>query len=389
MGFIENYRNYSKIITDAPLEFHDFLSIATAAISIGDRRYLQYGHQKLFPNMYVMILAPTTFFRKSTVLSISRDLLMAVNPTKVYPSDFSQEKILEILRDNPTGAFYFYEFKSLMGLLDRSYMAGAKSFLTELFDCGPIGKNRKKEGESFIVDSPCVSLISATTTDWFLSSIKSGDIEGGFLTRFIYVHSTKKIREDSFPKAADPKTWSELKSDLGKFDGMSPYRMNLTDSAFKMYDLYYKKLVKEYEEIPPEYRSVFARLNIYVLKFAMVLQTCYNLDLNITSYTMEKSIQYANWLKASSMEMYREKLIFTKFEGEARKILDLFRNREEISHSELLKLSHMSAFDFKRVVSTLVETGQVISEHKKIGDSQKSCSVYKIKNLKETVDLFQ
>lgn len=381
MGFIENYQNYGKTITDAPVEFHDFLSIVTAAIIIGDRRYLQYGHQKLFPNMYAMILAPTTFFRKSTVLSISRDLIMSITPGKIYPSDFSQEKMLEILRENPVGVFYFYEFKSLMGMLDRSYMVGTKSFLTELFDCGPVGKNRKKTEDSFVIESPCVSLVSATTTDWFLSSIKSGDVEGGFLTRFIYIHSTKKLREDSFPKESDPECWRELKASLARYDNMRQYKMSLSEQAYKIYDAYYRTLVREYEDIPVEYRPVFARLNVYVLKFAMVLETCNGMDLEISANTMNKAIQYANWLKASTMEMYREKIIFTKFEGESRKILEMISKGKEMDHSHLLKISRMNSFDFKKIISTLLETGQLILERKRIGTSNKSCTVYKLKDL--------
>src|SRR5258706_11246594 len=114
MSFLDDYQAYAASGTDSPPEFHEFMALVTAGVMIGRTRWFQLGHISIYPNIYMIVLAPSSLYRKSTILSISKNMLEKVSPAKSYPSDFSQEKIMQIIHENPTGIFYYSEFRSLM-----------------------------------------------------------------------------------------------------------------------------------------------------------------------------------------------------------------------------------------------------------------------------------
>ena len=369
--FIETYRKYSIRVTDAPSAFHDYLSICTAGIAIGRNRYIQFGHQRIYPNFYLIILAPSSFYRKSTALSISREALLDVDASKVFSADFTQEKIMEILKDRPCGALYYYEFKSLMGLLSRDYNTSLKSFITELYDCYPVGLERK--GVSYTIENPCVSLIAATTSDWFTESIKNGDIQSGFLTRFMFVYSNKKLRDDSIPPDPDFELKKKMIEELLKISLLTEQRMVLLPEARSMYDDWYKRFIKKYELTPSSYSTLFARLNIYCLKIAIVLETCKNsTSTGISPDTMKEAILYSDWLQNATLELFRKELSFSKYESGEKKLLKILEEQGgTTTKRHLLQNCHVDIKQMNLVLDTLIEKDMIDIEFRKVEGSRK------------------
>jgi len=279
MTFLDIYRQYAEQVTDAPIEFHKFLAIVTAGVQIGRARYLQFGHQRIYPNFYIIILAPSSFYRKSTALDISKWLTYNVNSEKCLPSDFTQEKIVEILETRPQGIFYYFEFKSLMGMLGKEYNSSLKSFLTELFDCNPIEVARK--AKTTTVEEPCISIASASTPEWLIENIKSGDIQGGFLARFIFVYSKVKPRNDAFPVDPDETLKISCDKSLRSLSDLQPAKMILSDIAKKYYVQWYQSFTTNFDSMPIEYRTLFSRLNIYALKMGIVITAKTNTNILI------------------------------------------------------------------------------------------------------------
>ena len=389
MAFLKLYTDFAQEITDAPLEFSQFLGIATAGIAIGRSRWIGFGDQNIYPNFYMLILAPSSMYRKSTVLGISQRMLSAVNPLKVYPADFSQEKIMDVLKEQPSGAFYYYEFRSLMGLLSRDYMASAKSFLTELFDSNDMTMARKTG--TFTVESPCVSILSATTSDWFVESIKAGDIEGGFLGRFLYIHSKKKLRDDAIPPLADPEKKRRVVDALsilseppvGMYREGRDGRMTISEPARKAYVAWYKQFVARYETMSARYRTLTARLNIYCLKIALVLETCSTGRLEIGEKAMEEAITQVNWLHHSVVELCEAELSFSWHEAGEKKIMKYVRTAGgKIERSKLLMLMHMPARKLGDITQVLLESGQLATKYEKIG--QRETQFYQLPEYAES-----
>jgi len=385
-SFLARYVDFASQITDAPLEFHSFLSIATVGAVLGRSRFISFGETQLYPNFYMIILAATAFHRKSTALGISQRTLAFANPTAILPSEFSQEKIQEILEKNPQGTFYYYEFKTLMGLLSKDYMMGCKGFLTELWDCNDEYMRATKTA-TVCIKNPCVSMLAATTSDWFLSSIKAGDIEGGFLNRFLFVYNDKKVRDDAFPPIANKQKRFALNEMLKNIyndnialDGGR--EMLLTPAAKKLYEQFYHSFVRAYNAISYLYRNLFTRVNIYTLKIAIVLQTCYEpAEVYINENVMAEAIQHSKWLMASLKNLCEGEITFTPAEKNEKAILRIIGQHPDITRTELLRKAHLDSQTFGRVIQTLLEKEQIIFNKKKLEGSQRETMVISLKKL--------
>ena len=372
MSFLDSYFKYASHITDSPTEFHDFISIATAGVAIGRKRYVQLGHQKIYPNFYMIILAPSSMYRKSTALSISRMALTDVNPLLVYHSDFSQEKMSEILKEQPVGAFYWFEWKTLIGLLSKDYMAGTKAWLTELFDCYSMGIARK--GISYTIDNPCVSILSATTSDWFTESVQKGDIHGGFLARFLFVHSKNKTRNDSMPPEPDQSQKAIMDSELLTLSRLEDHQMRFSPEARKVYDVWYNLFVSNFERIPASFRTMFARMPIYALKIAIVVEVCNNTSsVTISADSLNKALQYCKWLEKSTSELMHRDLSFSRHEAQEKKVLSFLRekNDKKADRASILQYCNLSGKEAESIISTLLEKESIETSYERKEGSQK------------------
>ena len=64
-GLFRHYVEWAEPVTDAPIDFHVAASLALAGTIAGRKISLDRGHGRLYPNIWALILAPSSFFRKS------------------------------------------------------------------------------------------------------------------------------------------------------------------------------------------------------------------------------------------------------------------------------------------------------------------------------------
>lgn len=114
--FLKLYKEYCEEVTDSHPNYHDFVGIATVGVILGNGCYLPFGDTRIYPNIWLILLGDSSFARKTTALNIGKRLLSEVSPAKIYPNEFSHEKIQSLLEEKPAGCFYFSEFLSLMGV---------------------------------------------------------------------------------------------------------------------------------------------------------------------------------------------------------------------------------------------------------------------------------
>ena len=135
-GFFRRYIEWAEPVTDAPIDFHVAASLALAGTVVGRKIWLERGHGRLYPNVWALILAPSSFFRKSTCISQAEHLLWDYRDGYyLLPNEATPEKFIDNLVEKPTGLLRHKEFAGFLGQLERSYMLGFKEFLTEVFDC--------------------------------------------------------------------------------------------------------------------------------------------------------------------------------------------------------------------------------------------------------------
>jgi hypothetical protein len=366
-NFLEKYIEFCCDLTDAPKRFHEFMGYVILGVLLGRDVYLPFGAEDIFPNFYLALIAPSSRYRKTTALKIASKLIRLVDTYKVLPSEFSQEKLVEILQLQNSGAFIFYEFKTLLGILEKDYMQGCKAFLTELFD-NPDQYVRRTKAQDIVIDKPNISIISATTLGWFNEMVKEGDMEGGFLNRFVFVPVKIKEKSMPIPEALDPERLQGLK--LLLIDIMKQFKgkkMVMTDSAKEMYCNWYKASEDEmdFDDEDNGFKASATRLQIYLIKFAMLIAINDDRSTFINDEHLLKAIRLVDWLKKQAHGIVKV-VSGGKVEKQFRRIIEVINKQGgSCSWRQLLQQTHIKTRDLMELITTMEERGDIKREMEK------------------------
>lgn len=351
--FIDSYLEYASEITDAPLIFHQFVGLSIGSAALGNRVFLRFGDISIYPNLWIVLLAPSSTFRKSTAIGIGARVLRSVNENLIYPTEFSQEKILEIIEKQSQGVFIYPEFMTLSGLLSRDYNAGLKAFLTEIYDSPPF-YIRKTISRSYEIRNPCISILSATTQEWFLKKLNEDDLRGGFLPRFIFVPANTKEKSLAFPRLIDMSKKNALAHML---KGVSELEgeMKFSPEAEKFYREWFQKYETGIDG--GLLTGFYSRLETYMLKLAILIESIRNRSLLISEKSVREAGQLANFLTGSIRKMADKDFVFTRFQRDKRKVEELIKSAgsEGIARKDLLKKSKVSADYLNKMIETLMQ----------------------------------
>jgi hypothetical protein len=381
-NLLQKYLNYINEICDAPDVFSQAVLYTITGTVIERKRYICFGDINIYPNLWIVLLAPSSTFRKSTSINLGVKILTNISPLSIYPSEFSHERLVDLLEVQPSGLFVFYEFLSLMGLLEREYMAGSKALLTELFDC-PAIYQRKTKSKEILIENPAISLISATTIEWIKSKMKESDLLGGFFPRILFVPAMTKTRTIYFPQKADTNKKNEIIKALYDIkESLNPAREYiLSEPAKKLFIEFSKKLENQLLMNQMRENVLFARSSIYLLKICIIAQTLIDvLSPEISEEAMREAIYFINYCIHSIRENMIDELSFTKDEDKIKKVLKIIRQHKDgITKSKLLVNTRFLSSQLNQILQTLLEGEFITVEKQKAEGTEKYVHIYKIK----------
>lgn len=191
-----------------PMIFHQAAGLWLLAATVGRRLYGEapWGI-KVYPNLYLMLVAGTTFYRKSTAYKLAEQVARAAIPHLLMPTPGSPERFQEALagrlpanfdklaaeqKDRLTKAQPFAaqrgllkdEVAGLFGAINkRDYMTGMKDLLMELYDCPDYFDKDTQTGLN-IVEKAALSILGITTPASLSAAVSMGDWDNGLLVRF-------------------------------------------------------------------------------------------------------------------------------------------------------------------------------------------------------------
>ena len=346
--------------TDAPLDFLEIAAYSTIATVAGNNVYCPYNTDLLYPNLWCILLAPSSTYRKSTVVNISKKLVSNINPSRIFPDEFSHEAVIDHLSINACGCFYFSEFASLTGLLSTSYNMPLKSFLTNMYDCPTIPYNRNTKTETKSINNPAISIFSGTTLNWFLSKGIEKDIAGGFIPRFLIVPAFKKeksiaLSEKNIANLNLVRIFQQLKL-IAKKKG--PFYLDF--EAKKRYTDWYLVFEKTLNT-RNRYAPFLARFPQILIKIAMLHNLATDKTLVIGENCMGEAIKLIEKIKTNIIKIVAEEIFFSETEKLRNNIMRIL-DSGEISHSKLLKSCNCDKLKFKLGIETLIESNLVIEK---------------------------
>jgi hypothetical protein len=198
--WLSQYVNWaSQVGNQTPIMFHQGAGIWMLAVAIARRLYVEapWGVH-LFPNFFMMFVADTTFYRKTTAYKLAEGLIRQSIPHMLMPTPGSPERFQEALAGTMPGNYkeltyeqqellskarsfaaqrglFKDEVAGLFGAFNRKdYMYGMKDLIMELYDCPDYSDKDTQTGLT-IVKEAALSILGVTTPAGLATAVTDAD----------------------------------------------------------------------------------------------------------------------------------------------------------------------------------------------------------------------
>jgi hypothetical protein len=187
--FVDEYREWGIETSDAPEAYHDLCCLITSSAIISGAVRFDTNSGLQVPNIWGMILGPSTIGRKTTVMSKAMSFLMKIDPKLIVANEATPEGILTGLSERPhrTSIFWRDEVSGLFELMNRrEHYVGMQTTLAKLYDVPEFHIKRLKS-DVYHIESAAFIFLAGGVTDSVFDAITEGYITQGFLPRFLVI----------------------------------------------------------------------------------------------------------------------------------------------------------------------------------------------------------
>jgi hypothetical protein len=259
---------------------------------------------RVYPNLYVLLNAPTTYYHKSTILRIAEGMVGAVAPHLLLPSQMTPEIMMAklagqmainldslpaVVQQQERDGVAFAGVRAVVGeeahkLVARDYLAPIRDIWLEVFDNPDFMSKEFVKNGRVVVHHPSLSLLLATTPVNSRVIFEDGDT--GLFSRFAIITPesdrimrvpNKRVRDGGFVDG------SMVVAGLREVYRMLPMpsatsfetaEVTIADDALALYNQYADWL---HEQCSPngslndKLRGTYGRMGMMGLKVAMLL----------------------------------------------------------------------------------------------------------------------
>lgn len=336
--------------TESPRHFWLWGGISTIASALQRKVWLPFGLETIYPNLYIMLVAPPGECRKASPLSLSKKLLedisipiFADSPTKrALTKSLDKVRGNQMYRDHE-GKPMLHSSMSIISKEFSSFLAvdpkAMIEALTDLYDSHDKWVYQTSEAGTDTLHKVCVNAFIATTPDWISNNLPQEAIGGGFTTRVVIVSGKDKYKWISYPPIPDEKLYIKLKHDLKSISSIVG-EFSWGDGAYELYDKWYKTIPEKTLAVKDHrLRGNLSRIHIVALKTAMCLRVTYSEDLKISVEDLDKSIKMCEDALATASEALAGHGR-SRTSVDTEKVLQQLRVFGETNFAELLQINY-------------------------------------------------
>jgi len=298
--------------TESPREFWLWSGIFTLASALQRRVWIPFGLDNIYPNLYVLLVAPPGKCRKGSPVSLSKKLLQEIR-IPVSADSTSKRALTQELVEISEGQVFNYkgklrpqaplaiiskEMSSLLALDPK----GMIEALTDLFDSHDEWKYKtSSQGHDFLY-GVCVSCLIATTPNWLANNLPQGAIGGGYTSRHVILCGYEKYKRVAIPPPPDVKIYEKLIHDLNKVAQLvGQFRWG--EGAEDFFIDWYNSLDDLIKRTPDtRLHGYIERIHIIALKVAMALRVSYSSELVLSPNDLGRAIDLATEALSSASD---------------------------------------------------------------------------------------
>ena len=298
--WLDGYLDFTKN-SEPPHLFHVWTALSVLAAALQRKCSLPWGTLTFYPNLYVVLVAPSGKARKGTAMGPGMDFLDDLDIKMAAEATTRESLIREMKNSNgtiiyPDGRTEFHasltifsqELTVFLGYQNRQLM----SDLTDWYDCRKRWTYRTKNMGTDDIIGVWINLIGATTPDLIQTSMPLDAIGGGLTSRMIFVFEQKKGKITPVPffsqKEIDLR--ETLLKDLEQIHMMQGTFQVTSDFLDMWIDWYTRQ-----EDNPPfeddRFSGYFERRPTHVMKLCVILCASRSNDMLIEARDLERAIK--------------------------------------------------------------------------------------------------
>jgi hypothetical protein len=385
-------------------------------------------HKPIYPHLYVLWVAMTSIFKKTTGMEAIYDLVYEAMPHMLLPEENTPESFIASLggkqpfnyeqlspyekKLEDLGRIFaaqrgllLDEASSLFGATRKDYMQGHAEMIMRLYDAPHRYTRTLRSTGKIVIYEASLCILGATTPASLIRNINSQSWETGELARFALLYPDGTLPYDiggdlqeyappsvlvarlanlhkALPKPLDPTLMSAEKP---------PTRNTLSclisKDAFAAYDAYTKAVTYDLLRGPhtpdPRLHPNYARLHVQAMKVAVALAA---IDWADRQREEVPEITLGHWAKAQ--------LIAETWRASAHRLIDAM-NRSEDGMVETRILDHLLLYEegetlrdltlrtgvrrkaIEEAIKALIDAGLVLVERKRRGERGPEATVYR------------
>jgi len=375
-SWISSYLEYTKD-QESPELFHYWSGLGVIASVLGRNVFIKKSYDpnaRLFPNIYMILVAPSGKCRKGGALGMAYRILRETG-VKVYVEAITKRALTQALADEIVVVEGRAEGESKLTIWSEelevflgkdAILTGLFALLTRLYDCPDKWEYSTASQGIDNLYNVCLNIIGGTIPAWF-SELPTSVMNSGFLARIIIVCQDKTPRKEPGlridKKKLDQK--KKLETDLIEFlVKLKEVKRELyfTPEAINFYDSWYL----DRDEVKDErFASFYEREHDHLIKIAMLLSASYgdlfNSDV-ISVDRLKEAIIALDKVKGYMSLAYSGIGDSVGAKGYERIYRYIVEEGGEIEHSRLMNKSWYWVGDkegFNKVIELLVETGKI------------------------------
>lgn len=297
-AFLDLYLEYVEE-TESPRAYHVWAALAGVSACLGRRCFMQFGMNKIFPNMYVALVGPPGA-RKSVAIGNMTARLKAATGVRFAPSDTAGQRqglIAEMMSLEDEDEDIEKQLQAAMAASiealgdvnlsavdprDKHVLFASASELTAF-----IGDNTTTmltflgivwDGESYtykirkeknVLRDPLLTILGATTPTSISAALPQEAVGQGFMSRLILVWGREKYKKLAWPKPPDPKLVTAIEAKYNRlyhdFAGEIEFSQEAQDLLEHLY-------LNNTTDIPDtRFTQYIDRRHTHLLKLCMVI----------------------------------------------------------------------------------------------------------------------
>jgi len=279
--WIEGFLTFTNN-TEPPRMFRMWTAISVVAACLQRKCVLHWGSLDFYPNMYVVLVAPSGKARKGTAMIPGLKMLREMGVKLASNSVTRQALIRDLKRSNETEVdpttgtmdihasltVFSKELTVFLGYQNNELMTD----LTDWYDCDDDWVYRTKHEGVDDIKGVWVNIIGATTPDLIQSAMPLNAIGGGLTSRMVFVYEQRKGKtvHTPFYTKEELKIQEELLIDLE--------RIRMLKGEYKVTERFIEGWIDWYTEIDesppfedPRFSGYFERRPTHVMKLSMIV----------------------------------------------------------------------------------------------------------------------